>query len=72
MPDNPQPKNHDDTPIWGAAEIARAARLRDRGAAYNLLSRGLLPARRVGRRWVSSPSLLKQALTGGDRGGDGA
>jgi hypothetical protein len=55
-------KIHDDTPIWGADRIAREIGL-DRQATYHLLSRGLLPAKRVGRRWVSSRTRLRQALT---------
>jgi len=57
-------KVHDDTPIWGASAIAREAGLPDRAAAYHLLERGLLPARRVGRRWVTTRTRLRQALTG--------
>jgi len=61
MPDNPQ--NQDDTtPLWGAAEIARAAGLPDRAAAYNLLTHGHLPARRIGRKWVSTVGQIKRAI----------
>jgi hypothetical protein len=62
-------KIHDDTPIWGASAIAREAGLPDRAAAYHLLERGLLPARRVGRRWVTTRTRLRQALAP-ERGGD--
>jgi hypothetical protein len=57
--------------IWGASAIAREAGLPDRAAAYHLLERGLLPARRVGRKWVTSRGQLRRALTGtgGDRAG---
>jgi len=50
---NQATKIHDhDRPIWGASAIAREAGLPDRAAAYHLLERGLLPARRIGRRWA--------------------
>jgi hypothetical protein len=68
MADEIQAKIQNDTPIWGAARIAREVGL-DRAQAYHLLSRGLLPARRVGRRWVTTRDRLRQALTG-DRGSD--
>jgi hypothetical protein len=55
--------------LWGAAAIAREAGLPDRAAAYHLLERGLLPARRVGRRWVTTRTRLRQALTD-ERGGE--
>lgn len=64
MADENQAKIQDDTPIWGASAIARAAGLPDRAAAYHLLERGLLPARRVGRRWVTTRARLRRALTG--------
>jgi hypothetical protein len=68
MSDQIQPKNQSDV-VWGAREIGREVGL-DRGAAYHLLSRGLLPAKRLGRKWVSSRSLLRQAVvTGGERAG---
>ena len=54
----------DNRPIWGANAIAREAGLPDRAAAYHLLERGLLPAPRVGRRWVTTRTRLRQALTG--------
>jgi len=61
--DNTQPKIPDDVPIWGASAIAAEIGL-DRGAAYHLLNQGLLPARRIGRRWVSTPGQLRRALVG--------
>jgi hypothetical protein len=67
--DNTEPKIiQDDTPIWGAGAIAREIGL-DRAATYHLLSRNLLPARRVGRRWVSSRTRLRQALTSVEQSG---
>jgi hypothetical protein len=69
--DNTEPKIiQDDTPIWGADRIAREIGL-DRQATYHLLSRGLLllPAKRIGRRWVSSRTRLRQALTSVEQSG---
>jgi hypothetical protein len=60
--DNTETKTHDDWPIWGAGAIAAEVGL-DRGSVYHLLSRNLLPARRIGRRWVSTPGQLRRALT---------
>jgi hypothetical protein len=70
MADRIQAKDKD-VIIWGASAIAREAGLPDRAAAYHLLERGLLPARRVGRKWVTSRGQLRRALTGtgGDRVG---
>jgi len=60
--DGTQPKTiQDDRPIWGAGAIGREIGL-DRGQTYHLLNRGLLPARQIGRRWVSTPSQLRRAL----------
>jgi hypothetical protein len=52
----------DDRPIWGASAIGREVGL-DRASVYHLLSRNLLPARRIGRRWVSTRGQLRRALT---------
>jgi hypothetical protein len=66
---NTEPKIiQDDTPIWGADRIAREIGL-DRQATYHLLSGGLLPAKRIGRRWVSSRTRLRQALTSVEQSG---
>jgi hypothetical protein len=67
MADQNQAKIQDDI-IWTAARIAREVGL-DRGAAYRLLSHGLLPAKRVGRKWVASRDQLRRALTGEQAGG---
>jgi hypothetical protein len=55
-------KIQNDTPIWGAARIGAEIGL-DRGSTYHLLSRNLLPTRRIGRRWVSTRGQLRRALT---------
>ena len=49
--------------IWGAAAIARAIGQTER-ATYHLLANELLPAKRVGGRWVASRRKLLAALTG--------
>jgi hypothetical protein len=52
----------DDLPIWGAARIAAEIGL-DRQATYHLLSRNLLPGvKKIGRRYVTTPSRLRAAL----------
>ena len=62
MADEIQPKiTRDDVPIWGAGAIGREIGL-DRGQTYHLLSRGHLPGRKIGRRWVSTPGQLRRAL----------
>jgi hypothetical protein len=68
MADQSQAKIQNDV-VWGAREIGREVGL-DRGAAYHLLSRGLLPAKRVGRKWVASRDQLRRALTGDQAGGE--
>jgi hypothetical protein len=59
--DSSQPKNQNDV-VWGASEIARVAGLPDRAAAYNLLTHGHLPARRIGRKWVSTVGQIRRAI----------
>jgi len=49
--------------LWGCAAIARAIGRSER-QAFHLLERRLLPARRVGGRWVASRRALIAALTG--------
>jgi hypothetical protein len=59
-----------DLPCWGARDIAVAANLVDkRGkprvrAAYHLLEKGLLPADKVGRTYVSTPRRLRSIANG--------
>jgi hypothetical protein len=52
-----QSSNTLDTPVWGAAEIGRIIGRTER-QCFHLLERGLLPARLVGRRWVSTREKL--------------
>jgi hypothetical protein len=49
--------------IWGATSIAKAIGQTER-ATYHLLASGLVPAKRIGGRWVASRRKLLAALTG--------
>jgi len=51
-----------ETPIWGAAAIGRIIGRSER-TVFHMLETGLLPARRVGRRWVASREKLIAYLT---------
>jgi hypothetical protein len=51
--------------IWGAEAIAKAIGQTER-ATYHLLASGLVPAKRIGGRWVASRRKLLAALTGDD------
>jgi hypothetical protein len=54
--------------LWGAAAIARAAGVVDEDGeadlrrVFYLLEKGYLPARKVGRAWISSRSAIQRAL----------
>jgi hypothetical protein len=48
---------------WGVGEIAGTIG-RDERATYHLLSKGQLPARKVGGRWVASKRRLRAFLSG--------
>jgi len=48
--------------VWGGEAIAAAIN-RTRRATFNMLDQGLLPARKVGGRWVASRKRLIEALT---------
>jgi hypothetical protein len=45
------------SPVWGAAEIGRVIGRSER-QVFHMLEAGLLPARLVGRRWVSTREKL--------------
>jgi hypothetical protein len=49
--------------LWGAEAIAEAIGQTER-ATYHLLANELLPAKRIGGRWVASRRKLLAALTG--------
>ena len=52
-----------DTPVWGAAAIARVINRTER-QAFHLLERGHLPADKVGKLWVSTPRKLLARVLG--------
>jgi len=51
--------------VWGCAAIAEVIGRSER-SVFHLLSRGLLPAKRVGGRWCASRRKLLAALSGDD------
>jgi hypothetical protein len=58
-----------DALIWGAKAIAAAANIVDEDGepderrAFYLLGKGLLPARKVGRLWVSTVRRIRSIAT---------
>jgi hypothetical protein len=54
-----------DRPVWGAPAIAAIIN-RSTSQAYYLLERGLLPGRKIGKIWTSTPRELRAAVTGRD------
>jgi hypothetical protein len=67
VPDNTSPaqkSNADlDLPIWGATAIAEVLNVPVR-RSYWLLENKLVPAERVGRRWVSTRRRLLTRIVG--------
>jgi len=59
-----------DQNVWGARAIAIAANIVDDSgkprvrATYHLLEKGLLPATKVGKIWVSTPRRLRSIANG--------
>jgi hypothetical protein len=51
--------------IWGADAIAKELGLTTR-TVFHMLSKGHLPGRRIGRRWVASKTALRARLYGED------
>jgi hypothetical protein len=51
-------------PLWGAKAIGDELGLPERKAFY-LLEKGLLPARKIGRIWVSTRKELRALVEGG-------
>ena len=51
--------------LWGAEAIAKVIGQSER-ATYHLLATGLVPAKRIGGRWVASRRKLLAALTNDD------
>ena len=52
-----------DEPIWGAEAIANEIK-RNKRATFHMLEKGLLPAERVGGRWVSTRRRLRAFFSG--------
>jgi hypothetical protein len=59
--------DNDENPdvLWGAAAIGKAIG-RPQRAVFHMLEAGLLPAKRVGKRWVASRRKLLDAVIGDD------
>ena len=51
-----------DRPIWGAQAFAQVLNT-DTASVNRMLQKRLLPARKVGRKWVSTPRQLLAAVT---------
>jgi hypothetical protein len=51
--------------LWGCARIAKVIGRSER-SVFHLLENGLLPAKKVGGRWVASRRKLLDALTGNE------
>jgi hypothetical protein len=49
--------------LWGAEAIGKAIGRGPR-AVFHLLEKGVLPAKRVGKRWVASREKLLRAVIG--------
>ena len=52
-----------DAPVWGAEAIGAVIGKPER-ATFHMLESGLLPAKKIGNRWVSSRKRLLAAVTG--------
>lgn len=55
--------SHEDRPIWGAKNIGREIDKTER-ATFHLLSRGELPATKVGASWVTTRRRLRERFAG--------
>ncbi|TPW27797.1 helix-turn-helix domain-containing protein [Martelella alba] len=49
--------------VWGAADIAKVIG-QSRQVTYNMLSKGELPAKKIGDRWVARRGELDRFFTG--------
>lgn len=49
--------------VWGAKNIGAEINKTEK-AAFHLLEKKMLPARKVGRQWVASRSALRRHLVG--------
>lgn len=50
-------------PVWGAKAIGKEIGLSER-QAYHMLEKGLLPARKVGDKWVADARQLHAVISG--------
>jgi hypothetical protein len=57
--------NEDLDLLWGAEAIGAAINKSPR-QAFELLTKGLLPARKVGKRWVASRRKLRELFEGNE------
>lgn len=55
-------KSSDFVPVWGAKKIGKAINENERRTLY-MLEKGMLPARKVGNRWVAEMGALRRAIT---------
>lgn len=51
-----------DRPLWGLGAIAEFLNL-PQSTVHRMLKRGQLPAKQIGKRWVSTRRALLQAVT---------
>lgn len=58
-----KPKDDPDAPIWGAENMAPVIGRTER-QVFHMLNAGLLPAKKVGGRWVSTRRKLLAAILG--------
>lgn len=61
--ENPSPDL--DTPVWGAKSIGAQIGRNER-QAFHLLERGLIPAEKIGKIWVTTPRRLRNHIAGGE------
>lgn len=52
-----------DIPVWGAPKIAKIVNVSTE-QAYYMLERGYLPARKIGKQWVSTKRELLEKVIG--------
>jgi hypothetical protein len=55
-------KNDLDKPIYGVEAIRREANLPNKSKTYHALSKGYLPADKLGKIWVSTPRRIRNRL----------
>ena len=58
---NPETVVDDDTPVWGAKNIAALINRGER-SVYYLLEKGMIDATKVGNIWTSTPRRILRSL----------